>query len=202
MFFPGETITHRFVIPFAANEIDKVIFSYKQKEAIMFEKTITSGFIVEEEHITSIEFQLTQGEGLLFSDDVPFTVQVNVYTKVGTRHTSHELNSSSGVQYLREVINPETLEIVSQPVDYNVETIGETGKFTVQATGAMRYQWQYSVNDGEWKNATNGTNETLEVVATLERINTHTYHCVLRDLYGNEQTTNAVKFVYTDRSDE
>ena len=44
MFFPGETITHSFVIPFAANEIDHVILSYKQNGAIILEKTITSGF--------------------------------------------------------------------------------------------------------------------------------------------------------------
>lgn len=104
MFFPGETITHRFVIPFAANEIDKVILSYKQNEAIIFEKTIDSGFTAEDTHITSLEFQLTQLEGLLFSDDVPFTIQANVITKAGTRHTSHEMSSSSGIQYLREVI--------------------------------------------------------------------------------------------------
>ena len=202
MFFPGETITHRFVVPFAANEIDKAIFSYKQKEAIMFEKIITEGFIREEDHITSIEFQLSQGEGLLFADDAPFTVQVNIYTKVGTRHTSHEMGSSSGVQYLREVVNPETLEIKVQPVNCKVENLYDTAKFAVKASGAMRYQWQYSVNDGEWKDCTNGTNETLEVIATQERIDTHTYHCVVTDVYENSQATDVVRILYTDRSDE
>lgn len=200
MFFPGETITHRFVIPFAANEIDKVIFSYKQKEAIMYEKVVTEGFEAEEEHVTSIEFQLTQGEGLLFSDDAPFTVQVNVYTKVGTRHTSHEMSSSSGVQYLREVMAPEVLTIKVQPINFKVENIGDTATFSVKATGAMRYQWQYYVT--EWKDCSDGTKETLEVVATQERINTHKYRCVLTDVYENTATTNEVRILYTDRSDE
>jgi len=202
MFFPGETITHRFVVPFAANEIDKVIISYKQKEAIMFEKTLTSGFVKEDQHITSVEFQLTQGEGLLFADDTPFTVQVNVYTIVGTRHTSHEMNSSSGVQYLREVIAPEAFHIDLQPVDCTIENIGDIATFTVRSSGTVSYQWMYSVNDGEWKNCTNGTTEVLEVVATLERIQTHKYKCVIKAINGNEMSTNIVKINYTDRSDE
>ena len=105
MFFPGETITHRFVIPFAADEIDHVVLSYKQQETIIFEKTITSGFEKESNSICSFSFTFSQSEGLLFGDDVPFTIQCNVYTKVGTRHTSYEMNSSNGVQYLREVMN-------------------------------------------------------------------------------------------------
>lgn len=104
MFFPGETITHRFVIPFAINEIDHVILSYKQNEAIIFEKTITSDFVEESQHITSFSFTFTQTEGLLFSDNASFTIQCNVYTKSGTRHTSYEMKSNNGVQYLREVI--------------------------------------------------------------------------------------------------
>ena len=202
MFFPGETVTHRFLIPFAANEIDKVIFSYKQNGAIVYEKIVTEGFEVEEPHITSIEFQLTQGEGLLFADNAPFTIQVNVYTNAGTRHTSYELSGSSGVQYLREVIDPETLRIVIQPNNWNVSQVGETATFTVEAAGAVRYQWQYSVNSGEWKNCTNGTTKTLQVEATQERIDTHTYRCVLADIYQHEVTTNVVSFIYVDRGDE
>lgn len=104
MFFPGETITHRFVIPFAAGEIDHVVLSYKQKEAIILEKTITSGFEKETQNSCSISYEFTQLESLLFSDNVPFTIQCNVYTKANTRHTSFEMKSSNGIQYLREVM--------------------------------------------------------------------------------------------------
>ncbi len=104
MFFPGETITHKFVIPFAANEIDYVIISYKQNEEIIFEKKIASGFEQEGTNITSFSFVFTQSEGLLFDDNNSFTIQCNVYTKGGTRHTSYEMKNSSGVQYLREVL--------------------------------------------------------------------------------------------------
>ena len=202
MFFPGETITHRFVIPFAVNEIDKVILSYKQKEAIIFEKTLYSGFVAEEPSVTSVEFQLTQGEGLLFLDDAPFTVQVNVVTKQNTRHTSHELSSSSGVQYLREVLNPEAMRITEQPTNQTVYNYCDIVTFSVQGVGIIRYDWQYSVSGGEWKPCTYGTAETLVVVATEERVSTHRYRCVCTDVYNNSTATNVVKINYIDRSDE
>lgn len=104
MFFPGETITHSFVIPFTANEIDHVILSYKQNGAIILEKTITSGFEAEEAHVTKFDYHLTQNESLLFEDNLTFTIQCNVYTVGGTRHASQEMTSSSGIQYLREVM--------------------------------------------------------------------------------------------------
>ena len=202
MFFPGETVTHHFVIPFAANEIDKIVFSYKQKEAIIYEKTISSGFVEEGNKITSVEFALTQGEGLLFADDAPFTIQVNVYTKQGTRHTSYEINSSSGVQYLRDIMSPNAFQIVTQPSNQTVLNLGDTATFTIVANGAVFYQWQYNVNSGPWKDCTDGNNETLNVVSTQNRVDTHMYHCVLRDLNGNTLTSNAVRILYTDRSDE
>lgn len=104
MFFPGETVTHRFVVPFDSDEIDRVILSYKQNNNIIFEKTITSGFIDEGHDLTSFSFEFSQDESLLFSDNEKFTIQCNVYTKGGSRHASHEMRSGSGVQYLREVI--------------------------------------------------------------------------------------------------
>ena len=107
MFFPGETISHTFIVPFNNNEISKVVITYKQNDRIIFEKTLTSGFIREEQYITKIEYQFNQGESLLFDDNSDFTIQVNVYTVSGSRHASHEMRSSNGVQYLREVISNE-----------------------------------------------------------------------------------------------
>ena len=103
MFFPGETITHNFVIPFSVNEVQEVTLSYKQNESIMFEKTITSGFVALSTQATRVTHVFTQAETLLFQDNTDFTIQINVYTKGGTRHASHEVKSSSGIQYLREL---------------------------------------------------------------------------------------------------
>lgn len=208
MFFPGETITHRFVIPFNYNEVDKVILTYKQSGAIVFEKILTTGFEqVDPENPAAcvVSFSFTQSEGLLFEDNNAFTVQVNVYTKAGTRHTSHETSSSTGVQYVREIIKGETFNIVAQPVNCEVANIGDTATFTVEATGVESYQWQYRVNSGTWKPCTNGTRKTLEVVATQERIDTHTYRCQIKYWSNDtEQTiaTNVVKITHIDRSDE
>lgn len=117
MFFPGETITHRFIIPFHVNEIDHVIISYMQNEAIILEKRITSGDTDHmydvttgensSNYITCIEYQLSQGEALLFNDEMDFTMQINVYSMGGTRHTSHLLKNSSGIQYYKEVMSHE-----------------------------------------------------------------------------------------------
>lgn len=105
MFFPGETISHKFVVPFNHNEIAKMVITYKQNDHILIEKTITSGFKEEELYVTSVEYQFNQGESLIFEDNSDFTMQINVYTVSGSRHTSHEMRGSNGVQYLREVIS-------------------------------------------------------------------------------------------------
>ena len=104
MFFPGETITHTFVIPFGVNEIREVVISYKQNGSIMLEKTVTSGFISDGTGVSKVELVLSQSDSLLFDDNADFTIQINVYTVGGTRHASHELKSSNGIQYLRELL--------------------------------------------------------------------------------------------------
>jgi len=106
MFFPGETIAHTFVIPFVPAEIDHVIISYKQNGGIVLEKIIDSGFTPERGQ-TKITLVLTQAEGLMFEDDMAFTIQLNVFmTENNCRMTSRELNGESGVQYYREIMKP------------------------------------------------------------------------------------------------
>ena len=107
MFFPGETITHNFIVPFAKGEISKVIVTYKQNDQIVLEETVSSGFEDEDNQQTSFDIVFTQSKSLAFHDNSDYTVQLNVYTKGGTRHASHELHGISGVQYLREVISDE-----------------------------------------------------------------------------------------------
>ena len=103
MFFPGETISHGFVIPFSASDIHHVVISYKQHDQIVFEKTVTT-FTSKGTGKASFSVKLTQSQGLLFADGEPFTVQCNVYTKGGSRHTSIPIKGSTGTQYLREVM--------------------------------------------------------------------------------------------------
>lgn len=104
MFFPGETITHQFIIPFQKSEIAKVILTYEQNDQVVLEETITSGFEEIELQKTKFDFVFSQPESLAFQDDSDYSIQLNVYTKGGTRHVSHLLHGYNGVQYLREVI--------------------------------------------------------------------------------------------------
>lgn len=105
MFAPGETITHKFRVPFVASEIKTAIVSYKQGEHLVLEKTIKSGFEEDDppDH-TFITVLLTQGESLLFKDDMPFTIQINIATTFGTRSTSREMSGSTLLQHVRDVI--------------------------------------------------------------------------------------------------
>lgn len=104
MFFPGETVSHGFVIPFSSSDIHHVVISYKQHDQIILEKTVSSGFINKGTGKSLFSVKLTQADGLLFFDHEPFTIQCNVFTKGGSRHTSREIKGFTGTQYLREVM--------------------------------------------------------------------------------------------------
>ena len=108
MFAPGETVAHVFIIPFIADEIEKVVLTYKQNDRIVFEKQITEGFEeVEAKTKTRFTFAFSQTESLLFEDSQPFTIQINVINKYGSRATSKEIKGQNGVQHIREVISRE-----------------------------------------------------------------------------------------------
>ncbi len=104
MFFPGETIAHTFVVPFIPAEIDHVIVSYKQNGGIVLEKIVNSGFQPDRGY-SKFSLVLTQAEGLMFEDNMPFTIQLNVFMKENNcRMTSRELNGETGIQYYREIM--------------------------------------------------------------------------------------------------
>ena len=110
MFFPGETVTHRFIVPFDKNEIDKIIVTYVQGGDVVLEKEITSSDIEDLDtsgqsvnHISAATTVLSETESLIFRDNAYIEIQLNVITG-DTRHVSHLMRSSSGIQYKREVI--------------------------------------------------------------------------------------------------
>lgn len=105
MFNPGETVCHQFTIPFVADELAKVIVSYKQDGYIVFEKSITSGFESKTRTETIVNVEFTQEESLLFNEYRRYTIQLNVLTKLGTRASSKEIKSENGAQYHKEVMS-------------------------------------------------------------------------------------------------
>ena len=104
MFIPGETITHEFTIPFADDEISKVIVTYKQNNKIILTKPISSGFEQVTQAKTKITVLLSQQESLLFSDKDDYFIQLNVFTNEGARAASAEFRGSTGHQHYKKVI--------------------------------------------------------------------------------------------------
>lgn len=114
MFSPGETVQHKFVIPFAAREVSKVVVTYKQMDHVVLIKEITSDITPTtddqgQERATECQFDyvLTQEESLLFDEKRDFLIQLNVYTTSGSRAASCEIKGSNGVQHYKEVIRNE-----------------------------------------------------------------------------------------------
>ncbi len=113
MFNPGETVIHRFTIPFVKEEISEIIVTYKHKDDIFFIKSITSGFQDAEtsgqsEHTpkdTTFDVELSQTESLMFKQYSGYKIQLNVYTIFGSRLASQEIDSRTGAQHYREVMS-------------------------------------------------------------------------------------------------
>ena len=78
------------------------------------------------------------------------------------------------------------LEITKQPESVTAE-VNKTAEFKVQATGDnLKYQWQYSRDNGEnWINSNNpsSTTDTFNLVAAANR-NNFLVRCVITDEYG------------------
>ena len=114
MFLPGETIIHEFKLPVIPGEVSKVVITYEQNDRIVLVKTVAAGSVLPDGTTSKVQCRLTQRESLLFespevnrfnTNGVPFTVQVNIYTKSGTRLTSIPANGKTGIQHYREVVS-------------------------------------------------------------------------------------------------
>ena len=105
MFIPGETITHKFYIPFSTANINKIYVSYRQDNKIILIKEVTQSDIRAEGINYYFEVRFTQEESLLFKNNNSYTVQLNVALESGSRCTSVELKGENGVQHVREVVS-------------------------------------------------------------------------------------------------
>ena len=105
MFTPGETVVHHFIIPFADDELAKVVITYKQHDRIVFMKEIISNFEKITEVSTRITLALSQQETLLFDDNSNYSIMLNVFTNRGSRATSAELHDRTGKQHYKKVMS-------------------------------------------------------------------------------------------------
>ena len=110
MFIPGETIKHTFILPFYLDEISQIIVTYKQEDRIVYERIINKNnpqgaeLSVQDVKYTKLSYDISQADSLLFTDDVPYYMQVNVYTTSHSRAVSRIISSNSGVQFLHKVM--------------------------------------------------------------------------------------------------
>ena len=108
MFYPGETVIQTFVVPFPEDDIENVIVSYKQKDHIVLEKGVASDNVAPEDDQAEqslssvITVELSEKETLIFENDTPFTIQLNIFN-LGSRCTSEIMKDYCGTQYLREL---------------------------------------------------------------------------------------------------
>ena len=106
VFIPGETISHKFVVPFQSGSVTKIIVTYRQDNHVILEKIVYPGQ-VESLPAGNGQFTvlLSQEESLLFDDDKLFYVQINAILTNNTRCTSAEIKGTNLKQHIREVVS-------------------------------------------------------------------------------------------------
>lgn len=91
--------------------------------------------------------------------------------------------------------------VVSQPANVELEE-GQNASFTVSATNATSYQWQYSDDGGTtWTDLANGipysgvTTATLQIFATPVYLNGYQYRCIASGLCAPPATSNPASLI-------
>lgn len=102
------------------------------------------------------------------------------YRCIVTDVYGNSLTSDAAVLYSAEL-----LAITSQPSDVS-QKAGEKAVFSIGATGAFAYQWQYRNSEEEnWVDVENGTADTLTVIVTNEQ-DRQAFRCIVSDEEGNQ----------------
>lgn len=107
MFFPGETVAHRFTINILKDGIGRILVTYKQDNKTILQKSVYFGDIEEDyaKRCCYFTVSLSQEESLLFRNNKDFKIQLNIIFRSGARATSVELDGSNGIQHMRKVVN-------------------------------------------------------------------------------------------------
>ncbi len=118
----------------------------------------------------------------------------------GSEQQLQALDVQAGNEALARVLFPTRIEpeISIQPQD-TVAIAGKTAVFTVTATGAAKYQWQYSTDGGKtWKRSPADGNRTAAVsVAAAVSKNGYRYRCVVSNGSGSVASDAAALTVIT-----
>ena len=105
--------------------------------------------------------------------------------------TGNEALSKAQIHY-----NYGKFAIITQPADQH-KKLGETATFTVEATGAVSYQWQ-RIKSGAttWSNISDATSASYSVKVSDATV--IPYRCVVKDAEGNEFITEEVTIILPD----
>ena len=152
-----------------------------------------TSFSITASGVYSYQWQVSINGGVSFSDLSNGGVYSNV--NAATMNIAAAPYSLNSYQYRCALIpgapvysNAATLtvlqaQITGQPSNASIFEGGNTS-FSVTATGATSYQWQY--NDGSWHNCSGGvygatgTNATLAITGALLSMNSYTYQCIVQ----------------------
>ena len=102
MIYPGETKEQVFVMPYPYDAIDTAIVTYRQNNAVVFEKTADE-FEVLTSDKSRFSIALAQEDTLMLKDNIPCYMQVNVILVGDNRKVSAPFMETVGIQYHREV---------------------------------------------------------------------------------------------------
>ena len=90
-FHPGETVLLNFIIPFYKEDVAAVVISFRNQHHVAFEAMATSFLDVDNEpQKMRVGYTMTQAESLQFEERSYYGMQLNVYSKNGSRATSPE----------------------------------------------------------------------------------------------------------------
>lgn len=102
--YPGETDGHQFIIPFPAEEVEKVMVSYKQHCNVVLNVETTELENTEDGEST-FTIPLSQEDTLKFNGMDQLNIQLNVLLKNGDRRTSNIIELYTGDQFYRHIMD-------------------------------------------------------------------------------------------------
>ncbi|MBR2831466.1 MAG: immunoglobulin domain-containing protein [Oscillospiraceae bacterium] len=160
--------------------------------------TVTAGstavFGVEATGADSYQWQYSKNGGSTWSNcscqepTFVFTAKANYNGWQYRCKVTNAYGSTTSIPVTLTVVAPPA--ITAQPADQTVAA-GETVTFTVAATGADSYQWQYSKNGGAtWMNSPTGKAATFSFTATAA-MNGRMYRCIVTNGAGDTPSNAA-----------